>query len=172
MAGPLTLGAAPETLPHSSQFHQSQISFKHKGDGRGFFRLCVDLYPTGFVSYTQHLVCLFSLIGCFPVWRKSASHEENGGHLLIFHHCCLVDHHVHNYRGRPQLEVGLPGLVGMVYWIRDCTCWTSSLVVVPLTVLSVWNSWLAVLLQHQYPLFKSLVFMRGHSGSGSDNGLQ
>ena len=61
MAGPLTLGAAPETLPHSSQYHQSQISFIHKEDGRGFFQLCLDLYPTGFVSYTQHLVCLFSL---------------------------------------------------------------------------------------------------------------
>ena len=71
-----------------------------------------------------------------------------------------------------KLDFGLPGLVGMVYWIGDCTCWTSSLVVVPLTVLSVWNSRLAVLSQHQYPLFKSLVFMRGHSGSGSDNGLQ
>ena len=61
MAVSLTLGAAPETLSHSSQYHQSQISFIDKEDGRGFFRLCVDLYPTGFVSYTQHLVCLFSL---------------------------------------------------------------------------------------------------------------
>ena len=27
MAGPLTLGAAPEILPHSSHYHQSQIGF-------------------------------------------------------------------------------------------------------------------------------------------------
>ena len=32
---------------------------------------------------------------------------------------CLVGHHLHNFRGRPQLEVGLPGLVGMVYCMPD-----------------------------------------------------
>ena len=50
MAGPLTLGAAPETLPHSSEFHQSQISFKHKGDGRGFFSVMRGSVP--------HRVCI------------------------------------------------------------------------------------------------------------------
>ena len=79
------------------------------------FCLCVNLIPYRVrVLYAALNVFIF-LIPNRLVLGKSASHEENGGHLLIFHHCCLVDHHVHNYRGRPQLEVGLPGLVGMVY---------------------------------------------------------
>ena len=50
------------------------------------------------------------------------------------------------------------------------TAGQSSLALVRLTVLSVLNS--GLLPQYQYPLFKASVFMRGHCGIGSDNGLQ
>ena len=68
MAGPLTLGAAPETLPHSSQYHQSQISFLHKEDGRGFFGyawICTPqgLYPIRSTQCVYFLPSIESKIG-------------------------------------------------------------------------------------------------------------
>ena len=59
------------------------------------------------VLYAALNVFIF-LIPNWLVLGKSASHEENGGHLVLFHHSSLVVHFDH-YRDVGTTEVGLPG---------------------------------------------------------------
>ena len=54
----------------------------------------------------------------FLVSRKAAPHKENGGHLLVFQQSYLVGH-LHYCREWEQLEVGLPGLMGVVFCVHD-----------------------------------------------------
>ena len=59
------------------------------------------------VLYAALNVFVF-LIPNWLVLGKSASHEENGGHLVVFYHSSLVGH-LDYFRDVGTTEVGLPG---------------------------------------------------------------
>ena len=87
------------------------------------FSLCVDLIPYRVCVLYAALNVFVFLIPNWLVLGKSASHEENGGHLVLFHHSSLVVHFDH-YRDVGTAEVGLSGFF---FYMPKLLCLSTSL---------------------------------------------